>query len=165
MRIVSRINADGLFVEDVLLQEGEPLPAGTIENRPPEGFRKPRWNGATWVEAEPAAETLEKKKQEKIAEFGERALEDLLPVWTPHRGVEETLHAVIEYLIPMLEAQAIAVDQRLYTNRDIGRKALDKKKRVEAATTPEEVEAIVWNDPAPLESFPDPLGPRKPKKK
>ena len=125
----------------------------------------------TWKRPEPQPTGLQLQNEElasmraaKIDEFGERAMEDLSPHWTPHRGVEETLHAVLEYLIPMLEAQAITVDQRLYMNRDVGRKALDKKKRVEAATTPEEVEAIVWEDPAPLESFPDPLE-RKPKKK
>ena len=142
----------------------------TLDFDPTSGRHSIReWNRS---EPRPDAATLDREelksmKGAKIDEFGERAMEDLSPHWTPHRGVEETLHAVLEYLIPILEAQRITVDQRLYANRDIGRKALSKKQQVEAATTPEEVEAIVWEEPlATLESYPEPpLGPRRPGKK
>ena len=169
MRIVARVDGQGFFVADVLLEDDEPTPPDCVETRPPNGMYAPRWTGTAWEDARPLSpiEVLEQAQQEKIAEFGERAMEDLSPLWTPHRGIEETLHAVLEYLIPILEAQRITVDQRLYVNRDIGRKALTKKQQVEAATTPEEVEAIVWEEPpATLESYPDPpLGPRRPGKK
>lgn len=84
MRIVSSIDANGLFTGDVLLEEGEPLPAGTIDSRPPEGFHKPRWDGTAWVEGTSVAELLEKARRAKIAEIRSRVVLEasaIMPVW------------------------------------------------------------------------------------
>lgn len=51
--IVARIDREGYFLEDVILQEGEEMPVDCIEGRPnttERGFYRPRWTGTEWVE-------------------------------------------------------------------------------------------------------------------
>ncbi len=50
MRLVLRIDEQGFFVEDVILKEGEEVPADCVENTVPQGLYRPRWNGSEWVE-------------------------------------------------------------------------------------------------------------------
>lgn len=50
MKQCRRIDADGLFIEDVLLQDDEELTDDLIEAPCPEGFYKPRWDGAQYIE-------------------------------------------------------------------------------------------------------------------
>lgn len=69
MRVVARIDAQGTFVEDVLLEDGAALPEGTVDTRPPEGFHRPRWDGSKWVEGKPSAEILESLKVAKRSEM------------------------------------------------------------------------------------------------
>jgi hypothetical protein len=41
MRAVARVDAQGLYLEDVLIEDGAQLPEGCVE-RPPDGFHHPR---------------------------------------------------------------------------------------------------------------------------
>jgi hypothetical protein len=50
VRKVIRIDENGMFVEDVLIGDHEPIPDDCVETEVPEGFYHPRWDGAQWVE-------------------------------------------------------------------------------------------------------------------
>lgn len=50
LRKVIRIDADGLYVEDVLLKKGETTPNDCIDIPCPDGFYRPKWIGTQWVE-------------------------------------------------------------------------------------------------------------------
>jgi hypothetical protein len=69
MRIVSKVDAQGTFVEDVLLTDGEATPQDCVTQRPPEGFYSPKWTGTAWVEGKPAAEILTEARASKEAEL------------------------------------------------------------------------------------------------
>ena len=47
---VLKINNDGLYVEDVILQDDEEIPEDCIETPCPDGFYKPKWNGTEWAD-------------------------------------------------------------------------------------------------------------------
>jgi len=47
---VLRIDRQGFFMEDVVLEDGEITPQDCIELECPNGFQKPRWKGRGWVE-------------------------------------------------------------------------------------------------------------------
>jgi hypothetical protein len=68
-RVVAKIGASGFFISDVLLEDGEPLPTGCIESRPPEGFYSPLWTGSAWAEGKPAAEILTERREAKEVEL------------------------------------------------------------------------------------------------
>jgi hypothetical protein len=72
MKKVLRIDANGLFVEDVILQDNEDVPTDCIETPCPDGFYHPRWDGAQWVEGGTAPlETPEQEIERLKAELGE----------------------------------------------------------------------------------------------
>ncbi len=50
MKKVLKINEDGFFIEDVVLEDEESIPEGCIEVECPQGFYKPRWDGSMWIE-------------------------------------------------------------------------------------------------------------------
>lgn len=50
MRKILRIDSNGFYIEDVILQNGEVTPTDCIEIICPDGFYKPKWNGNAWVE-------------------------------------------------------------------------------------------------------------------
>ena len=50
MKKVVRINIQGVYVEDVILQDGEEVPKDCIETPCPDGFYKPKWDSEKWVE-------------------------------------------------------------------------------------------------------------------
>lgn len=50
MRKVIKVDANGLFAEDVILPDNEPTPEGCIDIECPAGFYKPKWTGTAWVE-------------------------------------------------------------------------------------------------------------------
>ena len=50
MKKVLRIDSNGFFIGDVIIQDGEAIPADCIETQCPGGFYKPKWDGAKWVE-------------------------------------------------------------------------------------------------------------------
>ena len=50
MKKVIRINETGLFIEDILIEEGQEVPIDCVETVCQEGFYKPKWNGFKWIE-------------------------------------------------------------------------------------------------------------------
>jgi hypothetical protein len=56
MKKVLRINENGLFVEDVILEDEETTPEDCIETYCPGGFFWPKWNGSKWIEGKTVAE-------------------------------------------------------------------------------------------------------------
>ena len=51
MRKVIRINLETeMFLEEVILENGESLPKDCIETPCPDGFYHPKWDGEQWVE-------------------------------------------------------------------------------------------------------------------
>ncbi len=53
---VIRIDANGLFVEDVLLEEGQDVPVDCIVIDVPEGLYLPKWDGTSWIEGKAQSE-------------------------------------------------------------------------------------------------------------
>ena len=53
MIVVSKIDENGYFVEDVIVKEGEEIPSDCIETRldtTEKGYYRPRWTGTEWIE-------------------------------------------------------------------------------------------------------------------
>lgn len=50
MKKVIQIDADGFFVEDVILQDSEKTPTDCVEVEVPQGLFHPKWNGTAWIE-------------------------------------------------------------------------------------------------------------------
>jgi len=50
MKKVTRIDNTGLFIEDIMIEIGEPIPKDCIETPCQDGFYRPRWNGNSWIE-------------------------------------------------------------------------------------------------------------------
>lgn len=72
MKKVIRIEPDGLFAEDVLMQDGEETPLDCIETPCPDGFIWPRWDGEKWTEGgSPPTETEEQEIVRLKAELTE----------------------------------------------------------------------------------------------
>jgi hypothetical protein len=144
MRMVAKVDAQGHFLEDVLLEDGASLPAGCIESRPPEGFYSPKWTGSEWAEGKPQAEILVGAKEQKISEFADRAIDELSPLFTDGKGRDETMLLLAGHVLAIAEALNVPVDPRLEQVVATGQKALAKKVEVEQAATVAELEAIEW---------------------
>jgi hypothetical protein len=143
MRVVSRVDgaAEGLYVEDVLLEDGAPLPQGCVESRPPGGFYAPKWTGSEWVEGKPASEIVEALKAEKIAQMHAAAISELTPLFTEGLGRDELVFLLAAHVRSIAGPQA---DPRLAEVERVGSKALAKKEAMEAASSEEELEEISW---------------------
>lgn len=63
MRQVYKIDSQGLYIEPVLLNEGEVLPPECVEVKPVNGLYKHKWNGKEWVEGLPVEEVEEIKNR------------------------------------------------------------------------------------------------------
>jgi len=50
MRKVLKIDSNGFYIEDVILQDSKAIPSDCIEIICPDGFYKPKWNGTEWIE-------------------------------------------------------------------------------------------------------------------
>lgn len=50
MRQVLKIDANGMYIEPVILQDNEVTPSDCVEVVPPTGLYKLKWNGTSWVE-------------------------------------------------------------------------------------------------------------------
>ena len=150
MRVASRVDTQGLFVEDVLLRDRDALPEGCVESRPPEGLYAPRWNGTSWEEGRPASEIVEALKGAKVNEFAARAVEDLSAtgLFTGSHGRDELQAVHNATLIAICEALDIPVDERMRQVDQVQRKAFARKAEVEAAQNPEELEDVTWEGPA-----------------
>lgn len=69
MKKVLKINSEGFFIEDVLIENNETLPNNCIETICPQGFKKPKWDGKEWVEGDVTKvkiETDEERKKDMI---------------------------------------------------------------------------------------------------
>lgn len=83
MRKVIKIDSNGYFIEDVILENEEITPEECIEIECPQGFYKPRWDGSRWIEGLTQEEIEELKKigttpQEPSLEERLAALEALM---------------------------------------------------------------------------------------
>lgn len=144
MRVVSKIDAQNFFVEDVILQDDAPLPEGCIESRPPEGFHRPRWDSASlaWVEGLPASVLLDRAKEEKKAEFDQRMHLEIAALYPETQAVENSEAAVSrEMVIDLMSdprpARATGVKQNR-DRRNRGHEAID------AQTTLQGVQGVTW---------------------
>jgi hypothetical protein len=150
-RAVARVDVQGLYVEDVLLEDGAALPEGCIEERPPEGFHAPKWSGGSgaWEEGKPSSEIVEAVKPQKIAEMHTAAIDELAPLFTrgPGHGKDELIFLLAAHVKRIAGASGAPADPRLSEVERVGSKALAKKAQIEAATTPEELEAVTWEEP------------------
>jgi hypothetical protein len=144
MRVVSKVDAQGNFLEDVLVEEGAPIPAGCVSARPSEGFYSPRWTGTAWVEGKPEGEILDDAKAQKVDEFANRAITDLSPLFTDGKGRDETMLLLAGHVLRICQALNVPADPRLAQVVSKGEQALQKKEEVEQAATVEELEAISW---------------------
>jgi hypothetical protein len=153
-RIVTRIDEQGNYVEDVLVDDLAPTPEGCINQRPPSGarFHRPGWTGSElegldgWVEGKPESEIVEAIKGTKTNEFAARAVEDLAPLFTEGAGRDELTFLLASHVRQICQHLGIPFDPRLAQVQTIGEKALSKRDEVEAATTTEELDGIVWED-------------------
>lgn len=50
LRQVYKIDHQGYFIADILIQEGEEVDYDYIEIRPPNGLYRAKWTGGEWVE-------------------------------------------------------------------------------------------------------------------
>jgi hypothetical protein len=156
MRVAAKVDGEGLFLEDVLLAEGEQLPASCIEQRPPEGLHAPRWTGMEWVEGKPEAEIVGALKSAKIDHLHARAVDELANVLPEGRDELQAVHNAT--LIAICERLGIPVDARMSAVDAVQRKAFQNKadiERVRIGPNPEDaktleeararLEVIQWN--------------------
>ena len=137
MRVVSKIDAEGLLLEDVLLEDGAALPPGHIEERTPPGFHRPKWTGSAWTEGMTGAEILANAKSAKRDELARAfvgantalypEVEDAFSIWL----------AVPEYAADPNATRPTQIRANIAQLRD-------RLAAVEAATTVAGVEAVAW---------------------
>lgn len=73
--IVAKIDENGYFLKDIILQEGEEAPLYCIETRPNteiRGFYRPKWTGTEWIEGMTQEEINELNNQPKELSVEER---------------------------------------------------------------------------------------------
>lgn len=81
MKKVLKIDNEGFFIEDVILQSDEVVPSDCIEVECNERLYKPKWNGDKWVEGLTQMEIDEINKSKPIIPTQEErisALEELM---------------------------------------------------------------------------------------
>lgn len=67
---VSRIDANGFYVEPVIVNSNDKLNADLIVEPVPPGFFSPKWDGTAWVEGLTPAE-LQRRIDEALAQAGD----------------------------------------------------------------------------------------------
>lgn len=135
MRVASKIDAQGFFGGDVLLEDAQKLPAGCVESRPPEGYHRPRWTGSAWTEGKAGAEVLAVAKDSKKRQL-EQAFAD---------ETAASFGGGAAWAGVMVGALATdARDARITALKARVVKLRDKLAAVEGATTIAEVETITW---------------------
>jgi hypothetical protein len=87
MKKVLKVDNQGFFMEDVILQDGEATPIDCIETQCHDGFYKPKWDGTAWIEGLTQAEidTIKNAPVEQPLEVRNRADIDYIAIMT---GVE-----------------------------------------------------------------------------
>lgn len=76
MKQVSRIDANGVYIEPIAIEEGQEVPADCITIEPPQGLYWPRWDGTQWIEGM-SADAIERLKQTLIIPTIEKRLSDV----------------------------------------------------------------------------------------
>jgi len=83
MTKVIEIDSNGMFVTDVILQDGQAIPTNCIATDCPSGFYLPMWNGSVWTEGlTPAQITVITSKIQEPPTYSSRisALESAIAV-------------------------------------------------------------------------------------
>lgn len=137
MRTAAKIDAAGFFVEDVLLEDNEPGPAGVVESRPAEGFHRPKWDGSGWVEGKSVSELLVDAKIAKRSEIARAFVAANTALYSEVQEEFSVWLALPEYAA---DPGAERPTQILANISQFQQKLVE----VDAAMTIEEVEAISW---------------------
>lgn len=71
MKQVFKIDNEGFYIEDVILEDDDIIPIGCIEVECPDGFYRPKWNGRIWIEGltKDEIEELRKPKPQPPSEM------------------------------------------------------------------------------------------------
>lgn len=139
MKAVARIDGQGMFVEDVIVEDvvAEALPEGCIESRPQEGFHAPKWTGSAWTEGVATSELLSGAKDAKRSELARAfvaANTALYPELEPQFAI---WLAVPEYATTPNGQRPQAIRENIARLRE-------KLAAVESAPTVERVKAVAW---------------------
>jgi hypothetical protein len=62
MRLVRKIDEQGFFIEDVILDDNDKSEDNHIQLEVPQGLHKPKWDGSKWEEGLTAEELAEATK-------------------------------------------------------------------------------------------------------
>lgn len=131
MRVVSRVDAGGVFAGDVLLEDDWETPENCVEARPPAGLYSPKWNGSGWFEGRPAGEVLAALKAAKRAEletaFASECEASFPSLWAALGVIAASPQ---DARVTALKARAAKLQTRLAA--------------VEGAATIEAVRAVAW---------------------
>ena len=90
---VIKVDSEGLYVEDVLLENLENLEANLIAEPCAEGFHLPKWNGAEWVEGRTEEELSTIRNEQKNLEdqFAlEQSIKEAMPGRIKELELEKT---------------------------------------------------------------------------
>lgn len=137
MRVVAKVDSNGLFIGDVLLEDNAPTPRDAVETRPREGFRRPRYDGTAWTEGMATAEILTVVKSAKRAELAQ-AFVAANTVLYPEVSEEFAIWlAVPEYAASPNGARPTAIRSNILRFQD-------RRSKVDAATTEAGVLAVIW---------------------
>lgn len=69
MKKVLKIDLNGYYIEDILIEENESIPNSCIEVICPRGFIKPKWNGSKWIEGGVIPVETDEEKKERYNNF------------------------------------------------------------------------------------------------
>lgn len=87
MKKVIRVDINGFFVDDLILDDNGITPINCIDTICPDGLYKPKWTGSVWIEGLTQVEIDTTKKQDTINNI--KAELDSLDLVLP-RSVEDT---------------------------------------------------------------------------
>lgn len=75
--VICQLDAEDYFVSVKPMQVGEPLAADLVLAEAPAGIKRPRWDGAAWIDGR----TLQEVHDEKITEIKQEANRRILAKW------------------------------------------------------------------------------------
>jgi len=105
MKKVIKINEQGFFLEDVLLDDLDQTPVDCIDEPCPDGFYLPKWTGTSWIEGKPQAEInrlLELDEINRLKEFLER---------TDYKTIQRMRETVLGISFSMSEEDYLALEE------------------------------------------------------
>lgn len=103
------------------------------------------WDAGLGALREPTpAEALVPRQREKLADLHQAGLDELSPLFTEGAGENELVFLLAGHVLKLYEILKATPDPRLAEVVSTGQKALAKKAEVEAAKTPDELEAVRW---------------------